>query len=112
MLVRHGIAEPTVTVTVTVTVTNSVACIGCEWRRTETLASWTFSGLVSVTSIAFQVWILRKEIEQPISTLLPPRGLVSLLRMSSGRDDHDWVKEGVGLVVHFSLEDVAKINTP
>ncbi len=23
-----------------------------------------------------------------------------------------WVKEGVGLVVHFSLEDVAKINTP
>jgi hypothetical protein len=23
-----------------------------------------------------------------------------------------WVKEGVGLVVHFPLEDVAKINTP
>jgi hypothetical protein len=23
-----------------------------------------------------------------------------------------WVKEGVGLVVHFSLEGVAKINTP
>ncbi len=22
-----------------------------------------------------------------------------------------WVKEGVGLVAHFSLEDVAKINT-
>ncbi len=23
-----------------------------------------------------------------------------------------WVKEGVGLVVHIPLEDVAKINTP
>jgi hypothetical protein len=23
-----------------------------------------------------------------------------------------WVKEGVGLVVHFPLEDVSKINTP
>ncbi len=23
-----------------------------------------------------------------------------------------WVKEGVGFVVHFPLEDVAKINTP
>jgi hypothetical protein len=23
-----------------------------------------------------------------------------------------WVKEGVGLVVHFPSEDVAKINTP
>ena len=23
-----------------------------------------------------------------------------------------WMKEGVGLVVHFPLEDVAKINTP
>ncbi len=23
-----------------------------------------------------------------------------------------WVKEGVGLVVHFPLEDIAKINTP
>jgi hypothetical protein len=27
-------------------------------------------------------------------------------------DFKHWVKEGVGLVVHFPSEDVAKINTP
>ncbi len=33
-------------------------------------------------------------------------------RDSSRLFDNDSLKEGVGLVVHFPLEDVAKINTP
>jgi hypothetical protein len=41
-----------------------------------------------------------------------PARTPGMKRMPVGPALGYWVKEGVGLVVHFPLEDVAKINTP